>query len=78
MPTVPDETKKAERLIRDAPLIGAKITSAFSSLVSSSLITLAAPPSLVLSPQWHRTLAHPAHLVQMPLNLAVQSDLHYH
>ena len=70
--------KKVERLIGDAPLIGAKITYPFSSRVSSSLVTLAVPASLVLSPQWHRALAPPVQLVQMPLTSAVQSDLHYH
>ena len=70
--------KKVERLIGDAPLIGAKITYPFSSRVSSSMVTLAAPPSLVLSPQWQRELAPPVHLVQMPLPSAVQSDLRYH
>ena len=70
--------KRVERLIRDAPLIGAKITSLFSSRVSSSLVTLAAPPSLVLSPQWQRELVPPAQLVQMSLPPAVQLDLHYH
>ena len=70
--------KKVERLIRDAPLIGAKITYPFSSWVSSSLVALAAPPSLVLSPQWHRALAPPVQLVQMSLPPAVHLDLHYH
>ena len=70
--------KKVERLTGDAPLIGAKITYPFSSRVSSSLVTLAVPPSLVLSPHWQRVFSPPAQLVQMPLPPAVQSDLHYH
>ena len=39
--------EKVEHLIRDAPLMGAKITYPFSSRVSSSLVTLAVPPSLL-------------------------------
>ena len=55
-----------------------KVTYPSAFRVSSSLVTLAVPPSLVLSPHWQRALAHPVQLVQMPLPPAVQSEVHYH